>query len=187
LALGASTGGPPALQRVLEALGRASVAVVVAQHMPARFTQAFAERLNQVVPFSVSEARDGDRLELGRVLVAPGGAQLEVLARDGKLVASVTGAAPHDRFAPSIDRLFSSVAKAVGSAATAVVLTGMGNDGAAGARALHETGATVWAEAESSAAVFSMPEAAIATGAVSKVLALEAIGPALASRYARSP
>jgi two-component system, chemotaxis family, protein-glutamate methylesterase/glutaminase len=187
LAVGASTGGPPALQRLLEGLGRAPVSVVVAQHMPARFTHAFAQRLHQVLPFEVAEAKDGDQLVPGRVLVAPGGAQLEVVLHEGRLVASVTGASPYDRFAPSVDRLFASVANAVGRAAVGVVLTGMGNDGAAGAKALQAAGARVWAEAEESAAVFSMPAAAIATGAVDRVLPLDAIAPAVAAHFLSPP
>lgn len=170
--MGASTGGPPAVQRVLEGLVGLPVCVVVAQHMPARFTTAFAERLDQALPFTVTEARTGDRLKAGRVYIAPGGEQLELVARDGGPTLVVTGAQPEDRHAPSVDRLFASAASVVGAATHAVVLTGMGNDGARGVLALGRAGATVWAEAQSSAVVFGMPEAAIATGEVRHVTPL---------------
>lgn len=171
--VGASTGGPPAVQRLLETLAGLPVCVVVAQHMPARFTKAFAERLDQTLAFRVSEAKTGDRLIAGRVYVAPGGEQLEVLERDGVPTLIVTPAMPEDLYAPSIDRLFKSIATLPAAASThAVVLTGMGRDGAAGVKALGKRGATVWAEAEATAVVFGMPQAAIATGAVGHVLEL---------------
>lgn len=184
LALGASTGGPPAVQRMLEALGPCSgTCVVVAQHMPARFTDAFADRLDHVLQsWRVSEAKDGDALAGGRVLIAPGGAQLEIVARDGQLFAAVTAASPYDRYAPSVDRLFTSLSRhAALTPVAAAVLTGMGNDGAEGTTALAQVGAPVWAEAEETAVVHGMPAAAAATGRVKAVLPLGAMGSALAS------
>lgn len=180
VAVGASTGGPPAVQRLLERLAGAPVCVLVAQHMPPRFTRAFAARLDQALPLQVSEARSGEPLAPGRVYVAPGGEQLELEARQGQLVLAVQPAAPADRYAPSVDRLFASVARHLGPAARGVVLTGMGADGAEGARALRRAGAEVWAEDEASAAVSSMPEAAIRTGAVSRILPVDELGAALA-------
>ncbi len=178
--IGASTGGPPAVQKLLEAVGHLPLAVVVAQHMPPRFTTAFAERLDQALALEVREAKHGDRLEAGHVYIAPGGEQLEVHERKGLWTLSVSRSAPEDRHAPSVDRLFESTAHVVGPLATAVVLTGMGTDGARGVVALAQAGAQVWAESETSAVVFGMPEAAIATGKVSRVLPLDELGPSLA-------
>ncbi|MDP1826096.1 MAG: chemotaxis-specific protein-glutamate methyltransferase CheB [Archangium sp.] len=180
--IGASTGGPPAVQKLLESLAGLPVCVVVAQHMPARFTQAFAERLDQSLSFRVSEAKSGDPILPGRVYVAPGGEQLELEARAaGGLALVVKMSAPTDAHAPSVDRLFSSAAKVVPPGTRAIVLTGMGSDGAKGALALKKAGVEVWAEAESTAIVFGMPEAAIKAGAVAKVLPLDQLGPSLAA------
>lgn len=178
--IGASTGGPPAVQKVLESLAGLPVCVVVAQHMPARFTQAFAERLDQALPFRVVEAANGDPIVAGRVYVAPGGEQLELDERNGKPVLSVKLTTAADRYAPSVDRLFTSASKLSTPGARAVVLTGMGDDGAKGVRALDKAGVEVWAEAESTAVVFGMPGAAIKTGVVKRVLPLDELGPALA-------
>lgn len=178
--VGASTGGPPAVQKLLEALAGLPVCVLVAQHMPARFTEAFAARLDQALPFRVAEAKSGDPVAPGRVYVAPGGQQLEVAVRGGRLALEVKATTAADAHAPSVDRLFASVAKLGLADARAVVLTGMGADGAKGALALKKAGVEVWAEAESSAVVFGMPEAAIKAGAVARTLPLEALGPSLA-------
>lgn len=180
--IGASTGGPPAVQKLLEALVGLPVCVVVAQHMPARFTQAFAERLDQSLSFRVSEAKSGDPILPGRVYVAPGGEQLELEERvAGGLSLVVKMTTPTDAHAPSVDRLFSSAARVAPAGTRAIVLTGMGVDGAKGALALKKAGVEVWAEAESTAVVFGMPEAAIKAGATVKVLPLDQLGPALAA------
>ena len=178
--IGASTGGPPAVQKVLEALTGLPVCVVVAQHMPARFTQAFAERLDQSLGFRVSEAKSGDQILPGRVYVAPGGEQLELEERAaGGLSLLVKMSSQGDAHAPSVDRLFLSAAKVAPPGTRAIVLTGMGVDGAKGALALKKAGIEVWAEAESTAVVFGMPAASIKAGAVARVLPLEQLGPAL--------
>ncbi|MEW5739265.1 MAG: chemotaxis-specific protein-glutamate methyltransferase CheB [Myxococcota bacterium] len=188
IGVGASTGGPPAVQRVLESLVGLPVCVLVAQHMPARFTEAFAQRLNQALALRVTEAKSGDPLEPGRVYVAPGGEQLEVAQKGSLLQVAVKRASPADRHAPSVDRLFLSLADHLGAKAKAVVLTGMGDDGARGVAALGREGAEVWAEAESTAVVFGMPQAAISTGHVKRVLPVDELGPALAaSLRARRP
>lgn len=186
--IGASTGGPPAVQRLLEAMVGLPVCVLVAQHMPARFTEAFAHRLNQALSLRVTEAKSGDPIEPGRVYIAPGGEQLELAQKGSLLQLAVKRPAPADRHAPSVDRLFLSMAQHVGAKARAVVLTGMGDDGAKGVAALGREGAEVWAEAESTAVVFGMPQAAISTGQVKRVLPLDELGPALsASLRARRP
>lgn len=180
LAVGASTGGPPAVQKLLEGLAGLPVCVLVAQHMPPRFTEAFAQRLDQTVPFQVKEARSGDPVATGRVYIAPGGEQLEVAEKDGQLVLHVVPTSAADKHAPSVDRLFASVARVCGAEAKAAVLTGMGSDGAEGSRALADAGGEVWAEAEASAVVFGMPQAAIATGRVKFVLPLDDLARGLA-------
>lgn len=176
--IGASTGGPPAVQKVIEALIGLPVCVLVAQHMPARFTQAFAERLDQLLPFRVSEARSGDLVVPGRVYVAPGGEQLELEKRGDELVLDVRMSSAGDTHAPSVDRLFVSAAKVAPPGSRAVVLTGMGVDGGKGTLALKKAGVEVWAESEATAVVFGMPEAAIKSGALARPL--DELGPALA-------
>jgi two-component system chemotaxis response regulator CheB len=186
VAIGASTGGPRAIQRLLSALpGTSPVGIVVAQHMPERFTAAFAERLGRTTPFSVQEARHGDVVAAGRVLVAPGGRVLEV-RRDGggTLRAAVLlpePAAP-PQCCPSVDRLFESVAKAVGRRACGVVLTGMGQDGRAGAGSIRRAGGLVLAESADTAVVYGMPLAAAESGAVDEVLPLGEL-PARIARF----
>lgn len=186
IAIGASTGGPPAVQRVLESLDGLNVCVLVAQHMPARFTEAFAHRLDATLPFRVTEPKTGDRIDFPHVYIAGGGTQLELVEVRGVLALRVTEGLPKELHAPSVDVLFSSLAKTLGAAAKAVVLTGMGGDGAAGVKALGAVGAEIWAEAESSAVVFGMPQAAIDTGQVTHVLPLEQLGPSLAKAVLRS-
>jgi len=183
IAVGASTGGPPAVQRLLEALaGEPSACLLVAQHMPEHFTRAFAQRLDRLGPFTVKEAEDGDEPRPGHAFIAPGGRQL-VLERKGSHLALRTPASEAtDKHAPSVDRLFRSVAVSLGAAALGVVLTGMGSDGAQGARAIRDAGGEVWAESEESAVIYGMPKEAIATGAVRRVLALADLGPALVTR-----
>ena len=177
VAVGASTGGPQALQRLLTALpGTVPLAVLVAQHMPEKFTATFADRLSRTTAFAVQEARAGDVVAIGRVLVAPGGHHL-VLERDerGVLRAALRDHDPSERsrYCPSVDLLFSSAARTMGRRACAVVLTGMGHDGREGVREVKKAGGLTLAEAESSAVVYGMPLAAVETGAVDEVLSLD--------------
>lgn len=180
IAIGASTGGPPAIQALLEGLGavvgpaaRAGPPVVICQHMPEQFTRAFAERLSRHCGLPVEEADHGVRLRPGHAYVARGGVHLEVESKAGQLVLAVRPRAPGERHAPSVDRLFRSVAGAVGRGALGLVLTGMGDDGALGAKAIASAGGEVWAESEASSVIFGMPAAAIETGSVARVLHLE--------------
>jgi len=179
LVVGASTGGPPALQRLLTALpGGLPLAVLIGQHMPERFTAAFAERLGRTASFSVSEAADRDLVAPGRVLVAPGGKHLG-LARDagGALRCTVTegGRVSGRRYCPSIDLLLESAARLMGARVAGVVLTGMGNDGRQGIQAVRAAGGLTIAESEETAVVYGMPKEAIASGCVDEVLPLGAI------------
>jgi two-component system chemotaxis response regulator CheB len=173
VAIASSTGGPPALQAILTALpADLSAGIVIAQHMPAGFTRSFAERLNKLSSLMVSEAVAGDRVAPGTVLIAPGGSHLLVKKdRDG-LIAEVAPRSPSDQYAPSADRMMMSVAEASGAGALGVVLTGMGRDGSEGALAIKKKRGQCLAESEESAVIFGMPQEAIRTGAVDKVLPL---------------
>ncbi len=188
VAIGASTGGPQALQRLFSALpGDLPLGFVVAQHMPERFTAAFAERLARTTRFTAQEAADGDVVAPGRVLVAPGGRNLEV-RRDSEgalraaIVVSHAGGA-HKPF-PSVDRLFDSVARAVGRRACGVVLTGMGQDGRNGVTAIKRAGGLTLAESQESAVVYGMPQAAAESGALDELLPLDRIADRIA-RFGR--
>ena len=186
IAVGASTGGPPAVQRLLEGLAtEPTVSVLVGQHMPSQFTKAFAERLDRIGPFTVREACEGDMVKPGHVYIAPGGRHLLLSDRTGRLELRTPSPVPADKYAPSVDRLFESAADVLGPRAVAVVLTGMGADGAQGVRAVRREGGETWAESEDTAVVYGMPKEAIATGAVSRVLALDAIGTELAALVRR--
>jgi two-component system chemotaxis response regulator CheB len=188
LAIGASTGGPQALQRLLSALpGDLPVAVLIAQHMPEKFTAAFAERLAGTCPFSVQEAQDGDLVAAGRVLVAPGGRDLE-LRRDATGLLRAVVAEPSTlgprRPCPSVDRLLAAAARLLGARVCGLVLTGMGTDGREGAAAVRRAGGLVLAEASETAVVYGMPQAAAAAGAVDELLPLPQLAPRVA-RFAR--
>jgi two-component system chemotaxis response regulator CheB len=185
-AIGASTGGPPALQQVLSTLEPTlPLAIAITQHMPAKFTQAFAARLGRSCGFSVKEAESGDVLGRGQVLVAPGGASLELVCQDDAVRAHIEPAGPQDRFVPSVDRLFTSAASVCGADLLAIVLTGMGGDGGQGVRAVKGAGGRVIAEAAETAIIFGMPQEAIATGSVDEVLPLSRIPQAIAKFASR--
>jgi two-component system chemotaxis response regulator CheB len=177
--IGASTGGPPALQMLLQALPPLPVPIVIAQHMPPLFTRLFAERLNRLAPFTVKEAQDGDALEPGTVLIAPGGKQTFIEREGGRLRVRVEARSPADLHAPSVNRLFTSAADACGERLVAAILTGMGDDGAAGIRRVAERGGKTIAEAASTAIIYGMPAEAIRTGSVGQVLPLPMIAPAI--------
>ncbi len=173
VAIASSTGGPPAIQAILAALpSDLRAGIVIAQHMPAGFTRSFAERLNKLSPLVVSEAADGDPVEPGSALIAPGGYHLLVKKIRGRLTAQLVPRGPEDKYVPSADRMMVSVAEACGPAALGVVLTGMGRDGAEGVIAIKNKRGRCLAESEESAVIFGMPQEAIRTGAVDKVLPL---------------
>jgi two-component system chemotaxis response regulator CheB len=182
VALGASTGGTEALLQVLSGLREGCPATVVAQHMPAGFTAAFARRLDGLCRIEVKEAEDGDMVCDGRALIAPGGRHLIVERSVGGYRARVLDGPLVSRHRPSVDVLFRSVAQAAGPRATGVLLTGMGDDGAAGLKELRDAGAETIAQDEASCVVFGMPRVAIALGAAGQVLPLSAIGEAIEGR-----
>jgi two-component system, chemotaxis family, protein-glutamate methylesterase/glutaminase len=180
LALAASTGGPTALSEILSKLDPTpSYAVVVAQHMPAKFTQTFAERLDRHSRLAVSEATSRAPLQRGTALICPGRKCLEVNSDGGQLVAEVRLPSGRDRYVPNADRLFTSVARAAGANAIGVVLTGMGDDGTEGAREIVRAGGVVFAESEETAVVYGMPRSAVQAGVVRRSMPITAIAPYL--------
>ncbi len=177
IVIGASTGGPPTIERILHHLGSViPVPVVVVQHMPVGFTQAFAERLNAYLPFKVQEAIASEPLLPSTIYIAPAGSHLRLRRHEGRIITLLS---PHPQdvsHVPSIDILFFSAASVTAKRTIGVLLTGMGRDGAQGLRALREAGAYTLAQDEASSVVFGMPRAAIDIAAVTEVAAPEAIG-----------
>ena len=175
VAIGASTGGTEALREILEALPADAPGIVIVQHMPEKFTAAFAQRLNSICKITVKEAENNDSVLRGQALIAPGnkhmmlkrnGARYCVEIRDGPLVS---------RHRPSVDVLFRSAARYGGKNVLGVILTGMGDDGAKGMREMKDAGACNIAQDENSCVVFGMPQEAIKTGAVDHILPLDRI------------
>jgi two-component system chemotaxis response regulator CheB len=176
VAIGASTGGPPALQQIFSAFEhRYPFAVVVSQHMPCCFTKAFAERLNRSSQFDIKEAEDGDPVLSGRILIAPGGKNMVFEVCGVQVVARIVEPSATDRYIPSVDVMFESCAGIYRKRVTAVVLTGMGNDGSKGIRHIKEHGGYVIAESEESAVVYGMPREAVATGLVDRIVPLHRV------------
>jgi two-component system chemotaxis response regulator CheB len=174
VAIGSSTGGPPALQKILKAFpDRLPFAVAVSQHMPSGFTRAFADRLNRMCTFEVREAADGDLLMPGKVLIAPGGRNMLFEHRQGVVRVRLAFPSHENKYVPSVDAMFASLAGIYRSRLLAVVLTGMGNDGCSGVQSISGAGGEVLAESEESAVVFGMPRETIATGVVAKVVHLD--------------
>ncbi len=187
VAIGSSTGGPAALMQILGSFVEAPpVAVLVCQHMPAGFTRGFAERIDRLTPFAAREAENGDVPIPGAVLVAPGGQHLEFAREGNRVVARLAEAMPQDKYAPAVDRLFMSAAKQFGADLLGIVLTGMGDDGREGVRAVKQAGGQVVAESEQTAVVFGMPHQAIRTGVVDAVLPLSEIASVIESGLAAS-
>ena len=173
IALGLSTGGVQTLEVLMRALPGTLPGMVVVQHMPAQFTGALAARLNRLSELEVTEARDGDRVINGRVLIAPGGKHLSLKRSGAQYVVEVRDGPLINHHRPSVDVLFRSVARCAGRNAVGMILTGMGDDGARGLREMREAGAATAAQDEASSVVFGMPREAIKLGAAQQVLALD--------------
>lgn len=184
VAIGSSTGGPTALLEIFNRIPeRFPGAIVIAQHMPDKFTRTFAERLDRRGGVRVVEAQDGDQVISRKAYVCPGRMCMEVVVTPGSGHAlqadvriKVGPPATGDRYVPSADRLFKSAAQVAGTRAVGVILTGMGDDGVIGARAIRAAGGTVVAESEETAVVYGMPGAAVRAGVVNESLPLTAIG-----------
>ncbi len=179
IALGASTGGTEALREVLLSFPANSPGIVIVQHMPPKFTQMYADRLNGESVLEIREARDGDRVIPGRALIAPGGLQMKVVRSGGQYKVVCAGTEKVSGHCPSVDVLFHSVAKHVGSNAVGAILTGMGGDGAEGLLAMRTSGAHTIGQDEDSCVIYGMPKVAFEKGAVIRQLPLGEIGPAL--------
>ncbi len=185
LVIGASTGGPRALQALVPALpADLGVPIVIVQHMPAGFTASLARRLEQTSPFTAKEAEDGDRLRPGQILVAPGGFHLQF---DAGGAARLSTEPPIHGVRPAVDITFASLARLYGAHLLAVLLTGMGRDGARGLKLIQDGGGRTLAEDETTCVVYGMPKAAAEMGGVGALLPLPALAPAIAKACLSEP
>jgi len=182
VAIGTSTGGPLALQKVLAALpANFPVPLVIVQHMPGTFTKAFAERLDSLSNIRVKEAASGDRLEPGVALLAPGGKQMMV-DKTGKSVKVLEGD-ERLNYKPSVDVTFGSAANAFGGDVLGVIMTGMGADGCEGSRLLKQKGSTIWSQDQKSCVIYGMPMAVAQANLTDAVLSLDEIGPTISREF----
>lgn len=175
VAIGTSTGGTQALEEVLTSLPRVCPGIVVVQHMPEKFTAAFAARLDSVCEVRVKEAANNDRVLQGQVLIAPGGKHMLLRRNGAQYFVEVVDGPLVNRHRPSVDVLFRSTARAAGANALGVIMTGMGDDGAAGLLEMLKAGARTVAQDEASCVVYGMPKEAVKRGAVEKSVPLTAI------------
>jgi two-component system chemotaxis response regulator CheB len=183
--LASSAGGARAIESVRLALPADSPGIAIVQHPPERFTAMYAQRLDGLAAVRVREARDGDRLERGVVLIAPGGRHMQLRKSGGQYDAAVQDGPPVNRHTSSVDVLFRSAAECVGKDALAIILTGMGDGGARGMKALHDGGARAIAQDEASGVVFGMPKEAVQPGAVDEILPLDRVADAILGFDAR--
>ncbi len=183
VAIGTSTGGPVALQKVLVELPENfPTPIVIIQHMPGSFTGAFSERLDQQCKIHVKEAESGDKLAAGVAYVAPGGKQMLVEKIAGQLTLKIVDEIPEQTYKPSVDVTYASINKVVPENTLAVILTGMGADGSKGAMLLQKSGSIVWAQDEASCVVYGMPAAVVDAGITEKILTIDKIGASIAKR-----
>ncbi|WP_066256565.1 protein-glutamate methylesterase/protein-glutamine glutaminase [Hydrogenophaga flava] len=185
IVLGASTGGTQAIESVLTTLPADSPGMAIVLHMPEKFTAMYAQRLDGLCAMEVREARDGDRLERGVALIAPGGRHMQLRKSGGQYYVNVVDGPPVNRHKPSVDVLFRSAAECAGRDTLAIILTGMGDDGARGMKALHDKGARTVAQDEASCVVYGMPKEAVALGAVDEVMPLGQVAQAVMAFDAR--
>lgn len=180
VAIGTSTGGPVALQQVLSVLPKDfPLPLVVVQHMPASFTEAFAKRLDQLCSIHVKEASDGDVLEAGTALIAPGGKQMLITSHGGQLKVKIQDSEPGQNYKPCVDTTFTSIADVLPGKSLSIVMTGMGADGAQGAKLLKQGGGDIWIQDEDSCVIYGMPMAIAKAGLADHELSLADIGPQL--------
>lgn len=185
IAIGVSTGGPPALQSILSQLpADFPAAILIAQHMPQAFTGPFAKRLNSLCPLDVSEAVDGAPVTAGKVFVAPGGAHLRLQRQGTQLRVEVSDQPAESLYKPSANELLASVAQVCGNRAMGVLLTGMGNDGLEGARQLKKAGGKILAQSDATCVVYGMPKAVVDAGLADMVVDLPEIPEALLTTLA---
>jgi two-component system chemotaxis response regulator CheB len=177
--VGASTGGTEAIRQFLEGMPGDAPAILITQHMPAGFTRSFAERLDGHLPLRVQEAGEGQRLRPGHVYIAPGGRHMTVIRSGADYVVQLTDDPPVNRHRPSVEMLFGSAVKSVAANSVAVMLTGMGDDGARAMLRLRESGARTFAQDEATSVVYGMPREAVALGAVDEALPLDRLARAV--------
>ena len=177
VSIGTSTGGTQALEAVLTAIPRVCPGMVIVQHMPEKFTAAFAERLNSICQIEVLEAKTGDRVIPGRALIAPGGRHMVVKRSGAQYHVEVVEGPLVNRHRPSVDVLFRSVAKFAGRNALGIIMTGMGDDGAAGLLEMRKAGAKTIGQNEATCVVYGMPKEAMKRGGTEREVALSAIAP----------
>jgi two-component system, chemotaxis family, protein-glutamate methylesterase/glutaminase len=180
--IGASTGGTEAILTFLEGMPADGPAMVIVQHMPEAFTSGFARRLNSLCEIQVKEAAHGDRVLQGRALIAPGNRHTLLRRSGGHYIVELTDGPLVSRHRPSVDVLFRSAAQAAGPNALGVIMTGMGDDGAAGLLEMKEAGAWTIAQDEASCVVFGMPKEAVGRGAVEEIISLPLLGPTVLER-----
>lgn len=184
--IGSSTGGTQALELVLTNLPADAPGIAITQHMPERFTAMYAKRLDGICAMRVREACDGDRLERGLALIAPGGLHMQLRKTAGQYFVHVADGPAVNRHKPSVDVLFRSAAECAGRDALGIIMTGMGDDGARGMKVMHEVGARTIAQNEDTCVVFGMPKEAIKLQAVDDILPLEQIAQAILQFDARA-
>ncbi len=176
IAIGTSTGGPVALQKILTAMPENfPVAVIIIQHMPASFTPSFAERLDSLCKINVKQADHGDEIKAGVAYIAPGGVQMTIDRHGSRLLLKIEEAKADQTYKPSVDITFSSLARVCSSELLVMVLTGMGADGIEGARLLKQRGATIWAQDKQSCVVYGMPMAIVDANLADEILSLDKI------------
>ena len=181
VAIGTSTGGPVALQRVLMALPAGFPApVVLVQHMPASFTPAFAERLNKLCQIQVRQAEDGEMLKPGVALLAPGGKQMMIENRGGQGRVRILPGDDRLNYKPCVDVTFGSLARSFPGKTLGLILTGMGSDGKEGCRLMKQSGSDIWSQDEKTSVIYGMPMAVAKAGLSDEILALDDIGSRLA-------
>jgi two-component system chemotaxis response regulator CheB len=183
--IGSSTGGTQAIESVLASLPADSPGIAIVQHMPEKFTAMYAQRLDGVCAMNVREAKDGDRLERGVALIAPGNRHMQMRKSGGQYYIAIVDGPPVNRHKPAVDVLFRSVADCAGGDVLGIILTGMGDDGARGMKLLHDKGARTIAQNEATCVVFGMPMEAIKLGGVNDVLPLGDIAGAIRAFDAR--
>lgn len=185
VAIGVSTGGPPAVQKVLSALpANFPVPILIAQHMPASFTGPFAKRLDNICELTVKEAEDGDRLRPGHVYISPGGKHIRLESRFGASALTVTPDPKEALYKPSANVLMESVGTVLGRRALGVILTGMGNDGMEGVKVLKQKGGKALAQSEATCVVYGMPKAIVDAGFADEIVDIDNMAEAIvASLY----
>jgi two-component system chemotaxis response regulator CheB len=184
VAIGTSTGGTQALETVLTALPRVCAGIVIVQHMPEMFTEAFAKRLNSLCQIEVLEAKNNDRVIPGRALIAPGGKHMLLKRSGAQYHVEVVEGPLVNRHRPSVDVLFRSVAKFAGKNALGIIMTGMGDDGARGLKEMRDAGAYTLGQNEESCVVYGMPKEAMKLGSVCEEIPLNQIAGKISAVHA---